>query len=98
MIANHTAAIVALEEGDPPPEGNPCNPDGDAVITPAEMDAYTTANGMTWSENTVLVYISLAEGSINSPMENLLLDTAAEVNEFNGLFLIPNGVPICVYP
>jgi len=95
MIQEHEDAIVALEE---PPQGNPCNPDGDGVITPDEMHAYTTDNGLTWSLSNVITRISLAEGSSNSPMSNLLLDTAAEVNEFNGAYLIVWGVPACAYP
>ncbi len=77
---------------------NPCDPDGDAVITPDEMFAYTTANGLPYSLGSVTSRISIAEGNINSPMTNGQLDTAGEVNEFNGLYLIPNEVPACLYP
>jgi len=97
-IADNSASIEDLEEGNPPPQGNPCNPDGDLVITPAEMTAHINNNGVDWDEFNTSQAISIAEGNIASPMENGQLDTAEEVNEFNGRFLIPNGIPACVYP
>lgn len=107
MISNNAGNITlnqveiavnaaAIEEGDGGP--NPCNPDGDSVITPAEMTAHINNNGVDWDEFNTSQAISIAEGNIASPMENGQLDTAEEVNEFNGRFLIPNGIPACVFP
>jgi len=97
-IADNSASIEDLEEGNPPPQGNPCNPDGDSVITPEEIQAYLADNGQTWSLSIIITKINIAEGNINSPMNNNLLDTGGEVNEFNGLWFIPQGIPACLYP
>ena len=97
MLLSHDAAIESLEEG-VPPQGNPCNPDGDGGITAQEMLDHVVANGANWLLSDVISMIGTVEGVVGSPMENGILDTAEEVNQFNGQFLILNGLPACVFP
>ena len=100
MIAVHDTAIDALEEGNPPPQGNPCNPDGDGVITPQEIWDYLDSQGVLTTEtpSDFQSVINNIESGIPSSNRNGLLDDGVEVLELN-LIIVPGyGVSACAFP
>jgi len=102
MILTNQADIAtnaqAIEEGGGGGGPNPCDPDGDAVITAAEMSAYMISHGINWTEANVQSKINQAEIIVASPQSNGVLDTLAETTQFNVAILIPFNIPVCDYP
>jgi len=99
-IASNAADIVDLESGNPPPQGNPCNPDGDGAITAQEMYDYWDSQGIITTQT-----VPLLQGFINSleignagTNPNGVLDNPVEVNIWNGNYHIPLGIPTCAFP
>jgi uncharacterized coiled-coil protein SlyX len=99
MIAANSAAIEDLEAGIPP-QTNACDTDGDGAITPQEMLDYMNSVGYTPAQTIGLVSNKIAnvESSLNVPNPNVILDSDLEVNEFNGIHLIPQGHSACPLP
>ncbi len=99
-IAANSADIVDLESGNPPPQGNPCNPDGDGAITAQEMWDYLDSHGIITDETVSEIgsWISSIESGYAGSNNNGVLDNATEVNNWNGDINIPLGIPACVLP
>jgi len=94
-IADNSASIEDLEEG-VPPQGNPCDANGDGAITANEMFDYIESVGNPgFTLGGIQQAITIVEGNVNSPMSNGILDTPAEITEWNGVYLVPNGIPTC---
>jgi len=95
-IVSNAAAIEAIEEG-VPPQGNPCDADGDGGITPQEMRTYLISEGHTGSTSlsTITGQINTSEILSGSPSTNFILDSPGEINYFNGAYIIPFGTPVC---
>ncbi len=99
MILSNQADIAtnaaAISEGGGGP--NACDPDGDGFITPQEMLDYMAANGGNpgWTFLQVFNAIGITESNVGTPVHNDMLDTDAEITDWNLNRLIPDGVPIC---
>ena len=100
MILSNQADIAtnaaAIESGGGGP--NPCDPDGDAVITAQEIFDYLDSFGITFDINIIQQNIQIAETQVNSPQTNGVLDTALEVAQYNTNLVIPLGAPACAFP
>jgi len=99
MIDDNSLAIevnaAAIESGGGGP--NPCNPDGDGAITAQEVKDLFESHGIsvTLSSAQNLIYnVESATGINNSGV----LDDPVEVAWYNSEYVIPNGIPTCVFP
>ena len=92
-IATNSAAI---ESGGGGP--NPCDPDGDGAFTAQELLDHYLDNGVQNNLSQVQQSINNVENNIVTSNDNGVLDSAEEVGSFNVNWLIPFGVPACVYP
>jgi len=70
---------------------NPCDPNGDGAITAQEVSDYMDSLGIGFGIFTVQSIINNIENVLPSPQTNGMLDTQAELAEFNIQILIPLG-------
>jgi len=89
------AAAIAAGGGGP----NPCDPDGDGAITPEEIDQIYADNGFpSVALSTIIQWIGQLENTYPTSNENGVLDSQAEVLNWNLDRFIPAGIAACVYP
>jgi len=85
----------AIAEGGGGP--SPCDPDNSSSITPQEMFDYMQSNGSTINLVTITSLFISVESSVPPFTLNGLLDTDAEISQWNNLWLIPAGISPCPF-
>jgi len=87
----------AIEEGGGGGGPSPCDGDGDGSITAQEIHDYMLTLGIDYSVNNISTKINQAEAAVLTPPENNngVLDTPAEIADFNVKVMFPFGTSGC---